>query len=98
MYGPDGIYYRLGNSILQELKKENDSSQQDNPFRPSSLSGKQNPNKEIYNRMKQEYFKGKKRMKVDHRQSEIQMSESNHLRNHSSIVGRSQIKSNTWNG
>ncbi len=59
MYGPDGIYYRLGNSILQELKKENDSSQQDNPFRPSSLSGIQNPNKEIYNRMKQEYFKGK---------------------------------------
>ena len=59
MYGPDGIYYRLGNSILQELKKENDSSQQDKPFRPSSLSGQQNPNKEIYNRMKQEYFKGK---------------------------------------
>ena len=35
-------------------------------------------------------------MKVDHRQKEIQVSEPNHLRNHSSIVGRSQIKSNTW--
>jgi len=59
MYGPDGIYYRLGNSILQELKKENDSTSQRNSFRPSSISGQQNPNKEIYNRMKQEYFKGK---------------------------------------
>lgn len=56
MYGPDGIYYRLGNSILQELKKENDSTSQRNSFRPSSLSGQQNPNKEIYNKMKQEYF------------------------------------------
>ena len=59
MYGPDGIYYRLGNSILQELKKENDSTSQRNSFRSSSLSGQQNPNKEIYNRMKQEYFIGK---------------------------------------
>lgn len=56
MYGTDGIYYRLGNSILQELKKENDSSQQDKHFHRSSVSGQQNPNKEIYNRMKQEYF------------------------------------------
>ena len=56
MYGPDGIYYRLGNSILQELKKENDSTSQRNSFRSSSLSGQQNPNKEIYNKMKQEYF------------------------------------------
>lgn len=41
------------------IKKENDSTSQRNSFRPSSISGQQNPNKEIYNRMKQEYFKGK---------------------------------------
>jgi hypothetical protein len=56
MYGPDGIYYRLGNSILQELKKENDSSQQDKPFHRSSVSGQQNPNKETYAKLKHDYF------------------------------------------
>lgn len=59
MHGPDGIYYRLGNSILQELKKENDSSQQDKVFRPSSVSGKQDQNKETYAKLKQDYFKRK---------------------------------------
>ena len=56
MYGPDGIYYRLGNSVLQELKKENDSSQQDKPFRLSSVSGKQSENKEIYDKLKNDYY------------------------------------------
>jgi len=50
------IYYRLGNSILQELKKENDSSQQDKPFHRSSVSGQQSPNKETYAILKHDYF------------------------------------------
>lgn len=38
MFGSDGIYYRLGNNILQELKKENESPSLGEPYHPSSVS------------------------------------------------------------
>lgn len=55
MFGSDGIYYRLGNSILQELKKENESPSLGEPYHPSSVSGKHNKNQEIYDKLKNDY-------------------------------------------